>query len=450
MEVIKKNIYSKIGLKDRITLAVLLIFLWIFLIIFQRYISVQYSSFIILAFWVFYVTLLRIGQFHQRRKNRKNPPKKNFSYEPFVSILIPAHNEELVIEDTVKNLLALDYDKYEILVIDDRSEDKTAMVLKKLNENYPNVKYLIRDIDAFPGKSAVLNEALELTKGEIICVFDADARVEPDFLRKILPCLADSDVGAVQARKIINNADLNLLTRCQNNEYALDTHFQSDRDGIKAAVELRGNGQLVKREALIDVGGWNNYTITDDLDLSTRLHLKGWDIRFCADTQVYEEGVTNFLALLKQRRRWVEGSIRRYLDYFTEVFFSKEVSLRVSLDMWAYISEFVLPVWLISEWTILGIKYIKGGEQHILSSITVIFAISVFFILALIYGIRKYNKLSKTESVKQAIETGIYMVVFWIPVVSFIVFKIIFMKRTMDWGKTSHGTVVEEKTELPV
>lgn len=431
--------YNGIGLKDRVTLAVLLLLLWIFLVIFQKYIPVQFSSFIVLSFLVCYAMLLRLAQFHQKRKHRKNPPKLDTSYEPFVSILIPAHNEELVIEDTVLNMLSIDYEKYEIFIIDDRSEDKTADVLKRLSQQYEKVNYLVRAKDAFPGKSAVLNEAFLLTKGEVICIFDADARVKPDFMKKILPGLSDSDVGAIQARKVISNSNLNFLTRCQNNEYALDAYFQAGRDSIKGAVELRGNGQLVKREALIDVDGWNNYTITDDLDLSTRLHLKNWDIRFCTETEVYEEGVTHFVSLLRQRRRWVEGSIRRYLDYFVEVLFSKEISLRVSLDMWAYISEFVLPVWLVSEWTIQGIKIIKGDDQHILSSLAVILAVSIFFIVGLIYGIRKYNKLTRFESVKQAVETGSYMLVFWIPVVSLIVFKIIFFKRSMDWGKTSHG-----------
>jgi len=441
-----KRIFDEIELKDRIILAALLAFLWLFLFIFQKYIPVQYSSFIILSFLTFYALLLRTAEFHQKRKFKKNPPKLDMTYEPFVSILIPAHNEELVIEDTVLNMLSVDYEKYEIFVIDDRSEDNTSIVIKKLSEKYPRVKYLIRDKDAFPGKSAVLNDAFILTKGEVICVFDADARIKQDFLKKILPCLSDPETGAVQARKVISNKDISFITRCQNNEYALDSHFQEGRDCIKGAVELRGNGQLIKREALIGVDGWNNFTITDDLDLSTRLHLKNWDIRFCSDVEVYEEGVTDFVSLLRQRRRWVEGSIRRYLDYFTEVFFSKDISLRVSLDMWAYISEFVLPVWLLSEWTIQGINYIKGQEQHILSSIAVIFAVSIFFITGLVYGIRKYNKLNRFQSVKQAVETGLYMLLFWIPVVSFIVFKIIFMKRTMYWGKTNHGT--EPLTEI--
>jgi len=435
-----KRIFDELDLKDRITLASLLIFLWVFLIIFQKYIPVQYSLFIILTFLTFYALLLRGAEFHQKRKFKKNPPKLDMTYEPFVSILIPAHNEEFVIEDTILNMLSIDYKKYEIYIIDDRSTDNTPVIIKKLSEKYPQVNYLIRDKDAFPGKSAVLNDAFPLTKGEAICVFDADARIKPDFFKKILPYLADNEIGAVQARKVISNNDLNFLTRCQNNEYALDAHFQAGRDCIKGAVELRGNGQLIKRESLIDVNGWNNLTITDDLDLSTRLHLKHWDIRFCGDVEVYEEGVTDFVSLLRQRRRWVEGSIRRYLDYLTEIFFSKDVPLRLSLDMWAYISEFVLPVWLASEWAIQGINYIKGQEQHILSSIAVIFAVSIFFIVGLIYGLRKYLVLSRFQSIKQAIETGLYMLLFWTPVVSFIVFKIIFMKRTMDWGKTSHGT----------
>ena len=123
----------------------------------------------------------------------------------------------------------------------------------------------------------------------------------------------------------------------------MDTHLQIGRYAVKGAVELRGNGELIKKQALIDIGGWNNETITDDLDMSTRLHIKGWDIRFVQDACVYEEGVVTFPALIRQRRRWTEGSIRRYLEYIWDVLFTRDMSLRVGFDLIAYISEFLLP-----------------------------------------------------------------------------------------------------------
>jgi len=157
-----------------------------------------------------YALLLHLAQRHQKRKLKKNPPILDNSYEPFISIMIPAHNEESVIRHTILNILAVNYHKYEIIVIDDRSTDGTAKVLDSLNKEYPDkVKFFVRRKDAFSGKSAVLNEALEVAEGEVICIFDADARIKPDFLKNILPYLADHEVGAVQARKIINNKDTN-------------------------------------------------------------------------------------------------------------------------------------------------------------------------------------------------------------------------------------------------
>lgn len=442
-------------MKDRFVLGILIILSWAILIILQKYIPIPSPIYILLGGMVLYTLLIQAAQYHQKRKKRKLIKKGLFEkieaekreYKPFVSILIPAHNEEFVIKDTIDNILLLDYESFEIIVIDDRSTDNTAKVLEKLSSEYENLKCHIRDKGAFPGKSAVLNEILPVTKGEVICVFDADARVKPNFLKKIITYLSDPDVGAVQARKIISNKDFNLLTRCQDNEYALDTHFQLGRDCIKGAVELRGNGQLIKKQALLDIGGWNNFTLTDDLDISTRLHLKGWDIRLCPDVSVYEEGVITFLPLLRQRRRWVEGSIRRYLDYFLDVMFSKEISFRVSVDMWAYIAEFILPIWLVSEYCIQGFKFIKGIENNILVTLSIIPAIALFFISGLIYSLRKYKRLSLLDAAKQAAETIFYMFIVWVPVVSFIIFKIIFSKRTMDWGKTAHGTAIAQFDE---
>ena len=185
--------------------------------------------------------------------------------------MIPAHDEESVITKTIETVFKLDYPNYEVIVIDDRSTDNTARVLTELERRYDGkLKILIRDKSAFPGKSAVLNDALKLATGEAILVFDADAEMAPDFLTKLVYELQPKDVGAVQARKVIKNKDTNILTKCQNNEMTMDTHFQITRDAVKGAVELRGNGELIKREALEDIGGWNNYTITDDLDMSTR------------------------------------------------------------------------------------------------------------------------------------------------------------------------------------
>jgi len=443
-------------LKDRFVLGILIILSWAVLIILQKYVPIPSPIYILLGVMVLYTLLIQAAQYHQKRKKRKLIKKGLFEkieaekreYKPFVSILIPAHNEEFVIKDTIDNVLAIEYENFEVIVIDDRSTDNTAKVLEKLSAEYEKLSCHIRDKDAFPGKSAVLNEILPLTKGEVICVFDADARVKSNFLKKIIPYLSDPDVGAAQARKIISNKEINLLTRCQDNEYALDTHFQLGRDCIKGAVELRGNGQLVKKEALIAIDGWNNFTLTDDLDISTRLHLKGWDIRLCPDVSVYEEGVLKFLPLLRQRRRWVEGSIRRYLDYFLDVIISKEISFRVRIDMLAYIIEFILPIWLVSEYCIQGFKFIKGFENNILITLSIIPAIALFFISGLVYSLRKYKRLSILNATKQAVETMFYMLIVWVPVVSFIVFKIIFSKRTMDWGKTAHGTPISVENEL--
>lgn len=434
---------------ERIMLTVLIAALWLFLFIFQNFMSTFWAILFLCGFMVLYCVYMQIALKHQKIKLKKRPEELNWNYKPFVSVMIPAHNEQDVIQKTVENILAMDYEKFEVIVIDDRSDDNTAQKLKELEQKYDKVTALIRDKNAFPGKSAVLNEAMNIAKGDAILVFDADARVNPDFLTQLVPHLEKDNVGAVQARKVIINREENFLTRCQDNEYALDTHFQVGRNSIKGAVELRGNGELIKREALKDINGWNNYTITDDLDMSTRLHIKGWDVRFCENVCVYEEAVVKFIPLLKQRRRWVEGSIRRYLEHFWGVLFSKDMSLRVSIDMIAYITEFILPFWLISELCFQAFKYVKDSPNCISSSLLVSVLVCGFFTVGLLFSVRKYNKLSRWQSVVQAIETGIFLCCVWFPIVVFIVFKIIFFKKTMDWGKTTHGVtkLVENNPE---
>ena len=391
---------------------------------------------------------------NKKRKLKKHPPVINASYKPFVSIMIPAHNEASVIKNTAENILTIDYPNYEIILIDDRSTDNTADVIKELEQKYEKITALIRPADAFPGKSAVLNDAYKIAKGDAILVFDADATVEPDFLTKLIPNLEPADVGAVQARKIIRNKDVNLLTRCQNNEYTMDTYLQVCRDAVKGAVELRGNGELIKRDALDDINGWNNNTITDDLDMSTRLHIKGWDIRFCPEACVYEEGIIYLMPLFRQRRRWLEGTIRRYLEYFGEAVRSKKMSVKARFDMTVYITQFIMPLWFMMELAIRAIKFftdkINPDSLHneIMSSIVISAVVGMGFFCIIRYSLRRYDSVPRLRSIGQAFITTIYFLIIWFPMEIYICGKILFRKKDMNWGKTAHGLVKEEKQRI--
>ncbi len=434
-------------MKERVVLLSIISSLLILLYFFQNKMNTPCAFMTILIFMSVYTAYMQIAFKHKTRKEKQNPTEKNYNFLPYVSIMIPAHNEAEVIEKTIENISKIEYPRYEIIVIDDRSTDNTAKVLEQACHKYANLKYFSRTKEAFPGKSAVLNDALKIAKGEAILVFDADARVKPDFLKELIPALEPKQIGAVQARKVIINREQNFLTRCQDNEMAVDTHFQVGRDAVKGAVELRGNGELIKRIALEDVGGWNINTIVDDLDLSTRLQIKGWDVRFCPEVCVYEEGVPSYIPLLKQRRRWIEGSIRRYLEHFADVLTSKDMSLRVSLDMTAYITEFILPLWMVSEVVFQSYRYIKDEQNWILSSMALSTLMCGFFFVALFYSLRKYLKLKPIDNLIQSFTTALYIVILWFPLAIFIMFKIIFMKNNMDWGKTQHGTT-KLKTDI--
>jgi len=443
-------------MRERILLFIILTCLGVFLYIFQNHVNTVVGFLILCACMVTYGLYSIAATKYQKRKLKKHPLVVNENYKPFVSIMVPAHNEEYVIANTIENIRAIDYPNFEIIVIDDRSSDNTASVVMDLASKYDNVHALIREKDAFPGKSAVLNDAMEVAKGEAILVFDADATVDPDFLNKMIPYLEPADVGAVQARKIIRNSDYNFLTRCQNNEYTLDTHLQVGRDAVKGAAELRGNGELIKREAINDIGGWNNYTITDDLDMSTRLHIKGWDIRFCPDASVYEEGIIYVYPLFRQRRRWLEGTIRRYLENFGDAISSQKMSLRAKLDMTIYITQFIMPLWFMMEVVFRIIRLVTDKicpgayslHNVLWSSLVIASAVGLGFLMAIRYALRRYDLIPRLEALKQAFTTTLYMLIIWFPMELFICGKILFLKKDMNWGKTAHGLVLEEQNKI--
>ena len=379
---------------------------------------------------------------------------------PLVSILVAAKNEEAVITRLVKTLCDLDYPTscYELWVIDDNSTDKTPLLLQQLTQQYEQLRVFYRPPNAGGGKSGALNQVLPLTKGEIIAVFDADAQVTHDMLRRVLPLFQREKLGAVQVRKAVSNGSENGWTRGQVAEMALDSFYQRQRIAIGGIGELRGNGQFVRREALERCGGWNEATITDDLDLTFRLHLDQWDVDFMALPAVEEEGVTQAIALWHQRSRWAEGGYQRYLDYWRPIL-QNRMGTRKTIDLAMFwVIQYLLPTAIVPD-LLMSVLRSRPLLVSPLTSLTLTLSV-----LGTVAGLRQIRSQAVGVQQKQLAQGGkvqsrriefggqfvsalrlllhtvfgtLYMF-HWLPVVTVTTARLSIRPKRLKWVKTIH------------
>lgn len=367
---------------------------------------------------------------------------------PSVSILVAAKNEEAVISKLVRRLCDLDYptSKYEVWIIDDSSTDNTPAILDALALEYEQLKIVHRLAGATGGKSGALNQVLPLTKGDIIAVFDADAKVPKELLRRVAPMFDKEQVGAVQVRKAIANASFNFWTKGQMAEMALDSYFQQQRIAYGGIGELRGNGQFVRRSALQSCGGWNEGTITDDLDLTIRLHLDQWDIGFLLSPAVEEEGVTTTLALWHQRNRWAEGGYQRYLDYW-RLIGRNTMGLSKTIDLFSFvIIQYLLPAAAIPD-TLISVAY--GHLPILLPLSALMFTLSSWGMSTGLQRSKQETFSLKTLPITllQTLRGTIYML-HWLVVMGSTTARMAVRPKRLKWVKTVHSGSHEESLEF--
>ncbi|MBM5825361.1 MAG: glycosyltransferase [Cyanobacteria bacterium M_surface_10_m2_119] len=270
---------------------------------------------------------------------------------PAVDVVVAARDEQAVIARLVEGIARLRYppDALRLWVIDDASTDRTPQVLSELQQRHAFLQVLRREADAGGGKSGALNLALQHLQAPWMLVLDADADLQPDTLERLLPLAEQGGWGAVQLRKAVANPQANWLTRAQAMEMALDTVVQEGRLARGGVVELRGNGQLLRREALELAGGFNEETVTDDLDLSFRLLLHRQSVAILWDPPVREEAVLGVRALWRQRQRWAEGGLQRFFDYAPGLL-SPALPAGARLDLLCFfLLQYVLPLVAVAD-----------------------------------------------------------------------------------------------------
>ncbi len=383
---------------------------------------------------------------------------------PQVTLMVAAKNEEAVIGRLVQTLCGLDYpaERFELWVIDDNSSDRTGQVLDQLTQDYSQLRVIHRPAGASGGKSGALNQVLPMTQGEIIAVFDADAQVPPDMLRRVLPLFQRSRLGAVQVRKAISNITENFWTRGQAIEMMLDSYFQQQRIAVGGIGELRGNGQFVRRAALERCGGWNEETITDDLDLTIRLHLDQWDVDFMMVPQVEEEGVTTAVALWHQRNRWIEGGYQRYLDYWQPLLRNRMGSFK-TLDLASFwVIQYLLPTAMIPDALMAALLH----QPMLLPPLTAFtLVLQVIGILSALRQMRQLERqLPLTSHIAsqrqprlplvllQTLFQTLYTIVYlfhWVPVVSTMTARVAIRPKRLKWVKTTHQGEADLLLHLP-
>jgi cellulose synthase/poly-beta-1,6-N-acetylglucosamine synthase-like glycosyltransferase len=270
---------------------------------------------ILIWFMIGYQLLLTVAGFlhHLRsRREQKHVDAIAFAYPP-VSLLIPAHNEELVMGATLEAMLALDYpkDRLEIIVINDGSTDSTKEIIDSCRKRDNRIRlYDVPQGEGGKGKSRALNLGLQIAQSEFIAVYDADNTPAPDALQYLVAqLLMHPELGAVLGKFRTVNKDRNLLTRFINIEtLSFQSILQAGRWWLLKIATLPGTNFVIRREVIEQLGGWDEDAMTEDAELSIRMYINGWKIKYIPYAVTYEQEPERWDVWLRQRTRWVRGN----------------------------------------------------------------------------------------------------------------------------------------------
>ena len=242
---------------------------------------------------------LAAGQRFRRRPPGEAPLR--------VAVIVPAYNEVKVIDRTIRSLLASEGASFEILVIDDGSTDGTYAHSKELFGNEPRVRVFTRPNG---GKAAALNFGLRQTDAEVVVAIDADTLFEPDTVARLAAHFADSRIAAVAGNAKVGNR-VNLLTRWQALEYITSQNLDRRAfDFLNCITVVPGAVGAWRRQLVIDAGGFSHDTLAEDTDLTLTILRSGWHVAYEDRAIAWTEAPDTTSALLKQRFRWMYGTLQ--------------------------------------------------------------------------------------------------------------------------------------------
>lgn len=297
---------------------------------------------ILFLFWLFVLLLLLLYVIEElyllfmalRSKRVEIIQQKHISL-PKVTLQLPLYNERFVVIRLLEHVLTIDYPKelIQIQILDDSTDETSQLIQEFIQSNQldTTIWQHIQRKERTGYKAGALQYGLEIAQGEFIAIFDADFMPQKNFLLQTIPFFQNEEIGVIQTRWSFVNKSYSLLTRAQ--AIMLDTHFsieQLGRSKAKAFINFNGTAGIWRKECILDAGGWQDDTLTEDLDLSFRAQANGWKFQYLFDVHSPSELPITFDAFRTQQFRWSKGAAECFKKNAKNLWRTK-LSLKVKL-----------------------------------------------------------------------------------------------------------------------
>ncbi|MCW4029687.1 MAG: glycosyltransferase family 2 protein [Candidatus Bathyarchaeota archaeon] len=387
----------------------------------------------VLLFWTIYNGSIIYMGVRSKRKQQSPPQITAQDPLPSFSLIIPSKNEEAVIRRCLDGILNVDYpkEKMQIIIIDGNSKDGTAKICSEFVDKYPqNIQFISEQTSK--GKPAALNLALPYVNGDIVGVFDADSLPEKEVLLKTAAYFKDQKIVAIQGRTTSINEKSNALTRVISmEEKAWFQALLSGREHMQLFVPLTGSCQFVRRNVLEELGGWDENSLTEDIELALRLVEKKYSVKYAPDVCSGQETPENLGNLVKQRVRWYRGYMETALKYgrLLNTLNKRTVDAEISLG-----GPFMMVVSLLSYINWFVVAVFLWQSTPIINFTGLVIALTAVSIVSIGVGLIASEKPIKPRNI------------LWIPCIYFYwliqmviagwAFLKLLFRRKRDWSKT--------------
>lgn len=285
------------------------------------------------------------------RRERKETLRPELDVYPRVAILVPCHNEEVVVRDAITQLSGNRYPNFEIIAINDGSTDRTGEILEELTDTIESLRVVT--LTKNMGKAMALKAGAVTSSSEFLMCIDADALLDKDALFWMMQHFLDGPrVGAVTGNpRVVNRASL--LARIQIGEFsAIVGMIKRTQRKLGRIFTVSGVNTCFRRAALHSVGYWSPRTVTEDIDISWKLQLKRWDIRYEPHALTWILVPETLRSLWKQRLRWAQGGVEAALKYARQMWrWNSRRMWTVYLEYWigvawCYAFAFTVVCWI--------------------------------------------------------------------------------------------------------